>query len=156
MSRAFVDLRFAPHWAVIDPAREFLQAFFACSLTDERLVAAVGVAAHELMENAIRYSPNDQAHIRVEIDTDGPIRITVENDARPEHIPRLVAEVGAIATASDPAAYYHHKLDEATRLDDGASHLGLARVHHEAAMHIECTVEGQRVRVVAERRERAR
>jgi hypothetical protein len=151
MRRAYVDLQFAPHWELIDPAREFLLQFFSVALKDPRIGSEVCVAAHELMENAIKYSPNDEAKVRIEVSTDGDIVIAVENVVAPEQVPNLLAEVRAIADAPDPLAYYRQRMADAAARTDGRSCLGLARIRCEANMALDCQVHGDRVRVIARR-----
>lgn len=152
MSRAYIDLQFAPHWELIDPAREFLLHFFSVALDDERIGSEVCLAAHELMENAIKYSPNDEAKIRIEVDSDGIIQIAVENDASREQIQLLLAEVSAVAAASDPLAFYRQKMLESSSRPTGRSGLGLARIRCEANMSLACEIDDTRVRMIATRR----
>jgi hypothetical protein len=151
MRRAYIDLQFAPHWELIDPAREFLLRFFSIVLKDDRIGGEVCLAAHELMENAIKYSPNDEAKVEIEVNSDGAIHISVENQAQPEQIARLDAEIGAACAAVDPLAYYRLKMEESVERTDGKSCLGLARIRCEANMMLSYRVEGDRVRVTATR-----
>ena len=151
MPRAYVDFHFAPNWELIDPAREFLQKFFAISLKDEQVAGQVGLAAHELMENAIKYSPNDEARVRVEIKSGDSIRIAVENDALEGHLAVLVAEVEALRAAPDPLAYYQQKMLQSFERTDGKSCLGLARIRCEAEMSLEVEVDASKVRMIATR-----
>jgi hypothetical protein len=149
--RAYVDLRFAPHWDLIDPAREFLRRFFSVTLHDDEAGDQLCLAAHELMENAIKYSPNDEANVRVEVDGDGTIRITVENQVTSEQLARLRDEVRELNAAPDPLAHYRLRMEEASERSDGKSGLGLARIRCEAGMTIACKATADRVRVTATR-----
>ncbi len=151
MKRGYVDLHFAPHWELIDPAREFLLRFFTIVLEDERAGGEVCLAAHELMENAIKYSPNDEATVRVEVGGESGVRISVENQAAPEQAAELQAAVRAIAEAPDPLAHYRGLMEVASTRTDGKSGLGLARIRCEANMRLACEVRGDRVCVVATR-----
>ena len=151
MSRAYVDFHFAPNWELIDPAREFLQKFFTITLANDEFAGLVGLAAHELMENAIKYSPNDEARVRVEIDSGQSVLIAVENDSLPEHVESLLAEVNALQSAADPAAYYQQKMLESYERTDGKSCLGLSRIRVEAGMQLKCEIIGARVRMTATR-----
>jgi hypothetical protein len=152
VSRAYVDLKFVAHWELINTAREFLLAFFQIALCDAAVAGAVSLAAHELMENAIKYSPDVEAHIEGEIDDDGRIRISIENRATAEAARQLVAEVEATNAAPDPLAWYRRKMEESLTRGDGKSGLGLARIRCEARMSIECAVTDEHVvRVTAVR-----
>ena len=149
MSRAYIDLRFAPNWDLIDSAREFVLGFFSVALSDRALAEHLCLAVHELVENAIKYYRSDEARIRVEVDGDGPIRIAVENHAVSEEISVLLEEVKAISTAADPLAFYRGRIEETLSRGDGRSRIGLARIRCEAQMKLECHVSGGVVRMVA-------
>ena len=151
MTRAYVDLCFAPHWELIDPAREFLQRFFSVTLASAKIAGQVGLAAHELMENAIKYSPNDEASVRVEIRGGGLVTIAVENDAIEANIATLRAEVDAVSSALDPQAFYREKMQFSIERTDGKSCLGLSRIRCEAEMDLRCEVEQSKVRMIASR-----
>jgi hypothetical protein len=148
--KSYIDLQFAPNWDLIDPAREFLQAFFAHALKDELVASQVSMAAHELMENAVKYSPTDDAKIRVEVgDDDGPIRICVENPADPANVAVLLDEVRQAGEATDTLAFYRRKMEEAYQRSDGKSCLGLARIRCEGQMDLDCHITGNVVRMIA-------
>lgn len=151
MRRAYIDLRFAPHWELISPAREFLLSFFTHTLSNPVVASQISMAAHELMENAIKYSPTDEAKIRVEVDSAGPVQLTVENEALEEHIPIVMAEVKAASEAEDAFAYYRSKMEQALSRVDGKSCLGLARIRCEGQMTLRCEVVGRTVRMIAVR-----
>ncbi len=151
MRRAYIDLQFAPNWELIDPAREFLLRFLAQALGDPVAASQVSMAAHELLENAIKYSPNDEANVRIEVDSDGPVRLIVENEGLPTHIPVLMEELRMISEANDPAALYRQKMELAVTRSDGKCCLGLARIRCEAEMSLRGSVAGTRVMMIAER-----
>jgi hypothetical protein len=149
--RAYINLQFAPHWELIDPAREFLLSFFTHTLARPMVASQISMAAHELMENAVKYSPTDEARIRIEVDSTGPVQLIVENEALEEHIPILLAEVQAATEAKDPFVFYRQKMELALTRSDGKSCLGLARIRCEGQMSLRCEIEGNIVRMIAVR-----
>src|ERR1700738_2698386 len=119
MRRAFVDLQLAPHWELMDPTRESLLSFLALTLHDDDAAARLSMAAHELMENAVKYSPDDEIFIRLDVHQDGPFGIAVENRALADHIPVVVAAIKEIKEATDLSAYYRIKIEESCTRTDG-------------------------------------
>ena len=148
MRQACFALRIEPVWEMIDPVREFLLRFLSDTLKDEALGAQVCVAAHELMENAVKYSQEDWIAVETTLQP-GRLMVAVENPAHPAHLPVLLAEVRAAQAAPDPMAYLQQKIRAACERQDGKSCVGLARVRCEAGMSLDCQVRGGVVRVVA-------
>lgn len=151
MRASFVELRFQSQWELVSAARELLLRFFELATGDAALAEKAALAAHELMENAVKYSLDDRVLARMEVEAGGTLRITVESRARPQHLPLLLREIEAVANAPDPLAYYREQMEQAARRTDGKSGLGIARIRCEGGMSLSCSVEGDTVRVIAER-----
>jgi hypothetical protein len=147
MTSARFYLRVDPDWAVIDSARDFVSAVVAAKLADREVASQVGIAVHELMENAIKYSSDATAPVQVALRIDGRVQLRVENPIRVEDVPRLVAEISAADRAEDPLAFYHSKMLESITRSDGKSGLGLARIRFESQMSLSCTVDDGVARV---------
>jgi hypothetical protein len=160
MSRGTIELRFAPRWELVRPARELLLHFFSLAVGDAEIAGQAALAANELMENAVKYSAGgDALHaldtldtlIKAVVEEDGAIVITIENTARREELASLAAELAAAARAPDPLDHYRRKMEEASTRDDGRSRLGFARIRWEARMELELEAHDDFVRVVARR-----
>ncbi len=151
MNRTYFDLKFAPNWAMIEPAREFLLSFLSVALDNREAASQVCLAAHELMENAIKYSADETAHVQLEVSLDGPIVLSVENTIRPEHVEALLAEVHAANEAVDPFEFYQKKMIESLSRPSGKAGLGLARIRWESQMTLTCEVRDGVARVVGTR-----
>jgi hypothetical protein len=146
---ARLEVRFASCWEVIEDTRNYLVNALAHVVRNQTRLEQIGIAAHELMENAFRYSPATDVALHVLIE-DGTIRITAENDSTPERIAELCAEIEALCAAEDALAHYQRKMEEAVNDSrDEGSGLGLARVRWEAKMSVDFRVEGTRVAVSA-------
>jgi hypothetical protein len=151
INNTYFDLRFAPNWAMIEPAREFLFNFLAIALQDRDVASQICIAAHELMENAIKYSADEAAHIQVELLAAGPIRLSVENAIRPEHVDNFINEVRAAQKAEDAFAFYQKKMVESLARADGKAGLGLARIRWESQMSLYCEVKDGVARITCVR-----
>jgi anti-sigma regulatory factor (Ser/Thr protein kinase) len=146
-TRARLGVKFHASWEVIGDTREFFIQALAHEIPDAVRLEQIGIAAHELMENAFRYSPVAEVTISVEVDR-GEVRITAENETTPERIADLVQQVAELSAALDPLAHYQQKMLEVVDREEGSG-LGLARIRWEAGMRVELEVAGARVRVRA-------
>jgi len=146
---ATIELRFQSEWGLIDDAREFLQRGMRRAIVDPHLCEKLGIAAHELMENAFRYSPAAEVKIRVEVEAYDTVRIIVENTASPERIASLLEEVAQLGATEDALAYYQQKMQASVHRTAEGSGLGLARVRFEASMWVDVEIVGDLVRVIA-------
>jgi hypothetical protein len=145
--KARLGIQFTAVWEVIDDARSFFVQALTHAVPDAVRREEIGIAAHELMENAFRYSPASEVSVAIEVLGDD-ISITAENETTPDHIVDLDAQVNALAEAPDPLVYYQQKMLEVADRTEGSG-LGLARIRWEASMSVACEVVGSRVRVRA-------
>ncbi len=151
--RDYLKLQMSPAWELVNATREYLLSMLTHTLGDAALAGQVALAAHELIENAIKYSHAQAPKIRLDVvERAGAIAITVENEGRKEDIASLISEITAVCEAKDPMAYYRQKIDLAISRTDGRACLGLARIRFESQMQITWSIAGRRVRVTAIRR----
>jgi hypothetical protein len=119
--------------------------------TDEAL--RIAMAAHEMVENLVKYSSDGKSSFEVEIcDSDGRryVRLRSRNSAAPEDLQGATRLIERIQSAADPVAIYDQLIAESP--GRAGSGLGLARIRAEAEMDIACSAEGSQFTVVAERR----
>ena len=151
--RDYLKVQLRPAWEMVNATREYLLAMLTHTLSDAALAGQVALAAHELIENAIKYSHPNAPKIRIEVvERSGAIAVTIENEARREDIAALLTEITAVCESKDPLAYYRNKIDQAIERTDGRSCLGLARIRFESQMQIKWSISGRRVRITAVRR----
>jgi hypothetical protein len=153
MMRDYIKLQLSPAWEHVNATREYLVSVLSHTLGDSAVASQIALAAHELIENAIKYSASDKSKIRIHVEErSGSMLVTVENDARRQDISSLVSEISAVADAKDPMEYYRTKIELAVKRTDGRACLGLARIRFESQMQIRWTISGTRVRITAVRR----
>lgn len=152
MTRDYIKLQLAPAWEHVNATREYLSSVLSHTLGDAAVASQIALAAHELIENAIKYSASDRSKIRIHVEERSrAMVVTVENDARRQDIATLVTEISAVADTKDPMEYYRNKIELAVKRTDGRACLGLARIRFESQMSIKWTISGTRVRISAVR-----
>jgi hypothetical protein len=134
---------------LLGPLRDLAGAL--CKARYTALVAQrVGLAAHELTENALLYgSLSEDVLLEIRVDNEGrTIGIAVTNTTTPIRVRTLVEHVARLRQKGTSA----DALAEMMTLSAKAgtrSQLGLARVQHEARMELTVDSLGDRVRIEA-------
>jgi hypothetical protein len=133
------EMTFQPDADSVSAVRRFVEEFVNGELA---------MAAHELLENVVKYSLDGQARVRLERSADGRCLLRLSNRASNEHraiLTRLLAEQAA---ATDPFTHYQALMRQ--NLHQEGSGLGLARIAAEADMSLAFEDEGDdRVAIVA-------
>jgi hypothetical protein len=152
VAAASIQLHRPPPAVLASSVRQLLSAICQELLDpDER--QSVAMAAHELIENIVKYSADGMRSFEVVLTTRGDqawVRIRTQNNTVPEHRDDLRRIVEQVSRASDPVAIYDEMIEASPRRE--GSGLGLARIRAEAGMDVACSVEGTQITVIAERR----
>jgi anti-sigma regulatory factor (Ser/Thr protein kinase) len=119
---------------------------------DEELVGRLSIAAHELVENGVKYAVRDPTIMRIVLDQ-GPrgvdARIAVTNEASAHHVERVRAIVGEISRSAEQELPVLYETYLRRREPHGESGLGLVRIRAEAEMTLALEVAGTTVTIVA-------
>jgi two-component sensor histidine kinase len=149
------DLRIDPNPRFVSIVRRFVEAAFDRLLCDPEAVFRVAMCAHELLENAAKYSIGSKSLLRVSFrrtdDETAEVTLQLSNETTPEHIERLRQRVQAIASAADPQGHYYLLMRQTARTLD-ESGLGLARIRAEGDMDLALEVRGNTVDLLANAR----
>src|SRR5947208_408106 len=92
---AHFELTFAPNLELVSVVRQFISTFYAQILADTETVHRVALAAHELLENAVKYSTDGETTIRMDV-LPGPAMsfvIRTRNRCTPDHARTLKTRV---------------------------------------------------------------
>jgi hypothetical protein len=152
------DLSIDPNPRFVSTVRRFVEETFDRLLPDPDAVFRVSMTAHELLENAAKYSLVGRALLRFSTRIEGEqaiVNLSLINETTPEHIERLRGRIDAICGAPDAFAHYQ-KLMKDTSRDAHESGLGLARIAAEAEMMLGLEVKGNTVAIMASTRARGR
>lgn len=145
----YIEIKFAPSWKLISDVRRFVSVFYNRTLGEPDAAGRIALAAHELLENAAKYSSDGEACLRMEVTQAGPpctMWIVVSNRASQDEIARLRQTFGMMAQHKDPLAYYQ-QLIRTSRGRMGRSELGLARIQAEAEIMLDLSIDGDLVSI---------
>ncbi|WP_437521354.1 hypothetical protein WME79_28885 [Sorangium sp. So ce726] len=121
-------------------------------LDDESASSRFYMAAHELVENLIKYSSGPEVSLELALEEGEGARVLViraRNEASPERLREVERRLSALKSASDPVKHYDELICE-TAMVEGVSGLGLARVRAEGGLDVDYTIEGNRLTIIAQ------
>jgi hypothetical protein len=120
-------------------------------------VHRIAMAGYEMIDNLIKYSLGGAGHFEVELfrgDAHVYTRLCSTNPAKPEDRRAVRQLVSRLQSARSPTAVYDELVASSpARVGSG---LGLARIHVECEMSLDCVADGDRMTLVAGRRVAAR
>ncbi|HVH48175.1 MAG TPA: ATP-binding protein [Labilithrix sp.] len=149
-----LELRLSPDPTLVATVRRFVGDLCARVLGDADVTSRVIVAAHELLDNAARYSARDGCLLRVElqrIGNEAAVVIVTENKVSEERRREIAGLIRDMDASSDRAAFYQGLLRRAAKRSEGSG-LGLGRVHAESELTLSSSLQGDIVRIRAEGR----
>src|SRR4051812_18865302 len=151
---ATVNLSFRPQVGLINRTREAVIAFFGPILGDQDATGRIAVAAHELLENAFKYSLDGQCSVEitmVERNDHNRLTVRVANRCTPSSAAEVRRLVDLLDQARDPEVVYGELLEQSV-LREAGSGLGLARIRTECRMDLECAATDEWVSITASMR----
>jgi len=138
---AFMDIVFDPAFKFVDHLRQFLYVF--CSIEVNQYIANnISFTAHELVENAIKYSCRDDTRIRLTISSDiSNVVLEVTNYAILDNVKNLQKELDTLLGKSDEdlMKIYLEKIASSS-MTKGISCLGLTRILFEWKANLSCNI----------------
>jgi hypothetical protein len=151
-ARVSLTLSFEPLAEQIASLRSAVSDLCAPHVHDADELSRVLLAAHELLENIVKYSSGGMAefHFALE-DTKGGLRarLRTKNRAEPARRSDTRRRLDALAAADDPVAHYDEMIRESAGRRDGSG-LGLARILAESEMDLKYREEDDLLVITAE------
>jgi hypothetical protein len=149
---AAIHLDFSPEVKMISRTSRYVCDFYRNVLADDDASARVMMAAHELLENAAKYSSDGLGRLQIELTRKGGrdvVRIRTSNRARPEKLGELREFFEENGRCPDPIALYDRMIARSAQRPVGSG-LGLARIRAEGEMELTLAVQGDEVTITAE------
>ena len=149
------DMCFSPTTHLVSVIRRFVISLYERLLEDSEMSSQLGLATHELLENAIKYNIDAETMFRVTLtpntDSQSDISVTIRtrNRASPENIRTMQHLITKVREAEDPFMFYQ-QLIAASADEPSGSGLGLARIRAETEMTVDFKVDGDEVEIVAQ------
>ena len=137
-ARVLLTLCFEPRAEQIASLRGAVSALCKPYLADADELSRVLLAAHELLENIVKYSAGGSAEFQFAIEpvADGlRVRLTTKNRAQPERLADVRRRLDALDAAPDPIAHYDALIRACAGRRDGSG-LGLARIPAESELSL--------------------
>ena len=129
----------------VPDVRRFVEKVHKRLVHDRDDVSRVTMAAHELLENAVKFSADGSASLHIAIDNN-KVSITTRNRARPTDVADLRRIAEQMGKADDPMVFY---LSQMQRAPESRGGLGLGRVAAEGEMEVRFKLDGEYVEISA-------
>ena len=140
---------------MVSIVRRFVEETFEKLVGDPDAIFRISMAAHELLENAAKYSVGRRAVLRVVLEEQSEggagAYISLSNETTLDHVDRLKARVDEINAAPEPFILYQEMMRRNLGSRD-ESGLGLVRIRAEGEMSLGCDVSGSTVTIIASAR----
>jgi hypothetical protein len=110
------------------------------------------MTAHELLENAAKYSTNGVARMRIEVAPNGTgdrVRLVLRNHGNPDAVAQVRSAFDEMRSFDDPFAWYQTLMRRTAKRRAGSG-LGLARIAAEGEMKLELELTGDEICIRAE------
>lgn len=144
----YLMLRMKPPWVFIDEIRRFVESFCACACPQENREAQLALAVHELMQNAIACSHEEDVELTLEVDPAADkATVTVSNHANEAEYQVLRDRIDRMNHEPDALKHYLKAMSETPMATRGG--LGLARVRFESQLELSVVRSGGRMSVFA-------
>lgn len=149
-SATHMEMSFPPDLNLVPIVRRFVADVYRRAVASEDDVDRIVMATHELVENAVRFSNEGSANLRIDLTPGDPARVTIctSNSASAENLATVVGWLQEMRSVSDPFTFYSAAMRATAKRAHGSG-LGLARVFAEGALDLDCKVEGDAIVVTA-------
>jgi hypothetical protein len=150
--QAAIRLDFVPDMRLIWRTSRYVRDFYGSVLADPDACARVMLTAHELLENAAKYSADGMGHLEIELLERGGqayVQIRTRNRATADSLAELRRFFDESGRTPDPIALYDQMIARTAQRTEGSG-LGLARIRAEGEMLLRHSVEGDAVTIIAE------
>ncbi len=144
----YLTLRMKPPWVFIDEIRRFVESFCACAYTGHNREAQLALAVHELMQNAVPHSHDEEVELTLEVEPSSDrVAVAVTNAATDQEYLALAERLERMYREPDALRHYLKTMSESPTAQRGG--LGLARVRFESQLDLSVSRASGKVTVHA-------
>ena len=150
--RVSVTLCFEPRADQIGSLRNALCELCTPHIADPDELSRLLLAAHELLENIVKYSAGGKVEFECTIERvpEGlRARLRTRNRADPERLKDVRRRLAALGAALDPITHYDEMIRDSAGKRDGSG-LGLARIEAEGEMRLDYQIDADDLTITAE------
>ncbi len=131
----YLMLRMKPPWVFIDEIRRFVESFCACACTGANRESQLALAVHELMQNAVPNSHDEEVDLVLEVDPEADrVEVAVTNRCTEAEFQFMRERIERMNSEPDALRHYVAAMKESPATIRGG--LGLARVRFEAQLEL--------------------
>jgi anti-sigma regulatory factor (Ser/Thr protein kinase) len=131
----YLMLRMKPPWVFIDEIRRFVESFCACAATGANRESQLALAVHELMQNAVPHSHDQEVDLVLQVDAEGDrVEVAVTNSSTEPEYRAIQDRIEKMNSEPDALRHYVTAMKESPSSVRGG--LGLARVRFEAQLDL--------------------
>ena len=142
----------APPQGMVTPLCQSLLELCRRVFDDDDAAARLRLAAHELLENIVKYSSDGVCDVRFALTRheSGALSamVSTRNVPRAENRRDAEERLAALTAAQDPREHYDSIIADSARQPAGSG-LGLARIHAETEYRLSYRFEGDALLIVA-------
>jgi anti-sigma regulatory factor (Ser/Thr protein kinase) len=147
-----IDLAFSPVDDKITLVRRFVEQFSEKIIGDEDAAARIAMTAHELLENAAKYSTDGVARLTIHVehraDRDD-VQVILINHGRAEAIQELKAIFDEMSKFTSSFSFYQSLMTRTGKRRAGSG-LGLGRIMVEGEMRLSLELRNEEVVIRAQ------
>lgn len=144
----YLTLRMKPPWVFIDELRRFVESFCACACTGHNRETQLALTVHELMQNAVPNSHDDDVELTLEVEPAADrVAVAVTNRCNDAEYHALAERLERMYREPDALQHYLQAMNDTPAVQRGG--LGLARVRFEAQLDLAVSRSGGRMTVHA-------
>lgn len=131
----YLMLRMKPPWVFIDEIRRFVESFCACAATGANRESQLALAVHELMQNAVPHSHEEEVELTLEVEPEvDRVAVSVSNACTDVEFNALAERIQKMNREPDALQHYLRAMKDTPVHTRGG--LGLARIRFEAQLEL--------------------
>jgi hypothetical protein len=142
-----LELCFSPREETINAVRRSVAHYYGTVIGDHDAAARIGMTAHELLENAAKYSTDGFACLAVHHEAGATVSVTLTNRAPEASIRELRALFDEMERHPTALDFYQSLMTRTGRRRAGSG-LGLGRILVEADMKLSLDLQDDQVVVI--------